>query len=166
MIRLSCILFLLAFANFAQSTAVKEAKPADGDAFELELKLQNGHIPQVFIACRSGATDGIDRRMDEMAPPPGIGTGYTFLVSPDRKSNLYKDVRAPADNVQWVLFARPGGKPVTISWDTKAIPEGWNLYCARWDGQSAQVSEVSDCRVVANVSTAALCYFRFWIARK
>jgi hypothetical protein len=104
--------------------------------------------------------------MDEMAPPPGIGTGYTFLVSPDRKSNLYKDVRAPGDTVQWVLFARPSGKPVTVTWDASAIPAGWDLFCARWDGKSASVSEVTDCRIVSSISTKALCYFRFWIARK
>jgi hypothetical protein len=162
--RLCCCLFLLALANFAQN-AVPEARES-GEGFELELKLQNGHIPQVFIACKPGASDGIDRRMDEMAPPPGIGTGYTFLVSPDRKSNLYKDVRAPADTVQWVLFARPGGKPVNVSWDSKALPEGWNLYCARWDGKSAEVTDVKDCREVSSVSTDTLCYFRFWIARQ
>lgn len=163
MIRLCCCLFLIAFANFAQNAAVPEARSND-EGFELALTLKNGHIGQVFIGCRPGASDGFDNKLDQMAPPPGIGTGYTFLVSPDRKSNLYKDLRAPGKSAQWVLFARPGGKPVSVSWDKTKLPDNLNLYCARWDGKSADVTDVSDCREVSSISTESLCYFRFWIA--
>ena len=115
--------------------------------FEIKLNIENGHIGHVFIGCRDGATDNFDNRIDDMAPPPGMGgVGYTFLVSPDRKYNLYRDIRGFSENVQWVFYGKVGIKPITLSWDTKSIPEKWNLYCGKWDGKSEGIERVLNCR--------------------
>ena len=99
-----------------------------------------------------------------MAPPPGMGgAGFTFLISPDRKHNLYRDIRGHTDSPQWVLYAKPGAAAVTVSWEPAAIPQDSNLYCSRWDGASEQVSETVNCREVHSISTKELVFFRFWI---
>ena len=132
--------------------------------FEIKLNIENGHIGHVFIGCREGATDSFDNRIDDMAPPPGMGgVGYTFLVSPDRKYNLYRDIRAFSENVQWVFYAKVGMKPVTLNWDPKAIPEKWNLYCGKWDGKSEQVGKVVNCREKFSIERDKTGFFRFWI---
>jgi hypothetical protein len=134
--------------------------------FEVELKLKNGHIGSVFIGCREGATDGMDRRVDDMAPPPGIGgVGYTFLISPDRRFNLYKDIRAYGDVVQWLFYAKVGGKPVTVSWAADAVPKGYQLYCGLWDGKSKTVADAKDCRKVTSMTLEKTGTCRFWLVK-
>ena len=132
--------------------------------FEIKLKIENGHIGHVFIGCREGATDSFDNRIDDMAPPPGMGgVGYTFLVSPDRKYNLYRDIRGFSENVQWVFYAKVGMKPVTLNWDAKSIPEKWNFYCGKWDGKSEGVGKVVNCREKFSIGRDKTGFFRFWI---
>ena len=145
------------------STEEGKNKKAHKD-FEIKLNIENGHIGHVFIGCKEKATDGFDNRIDDMAPPPGMGgVGYTFLVSPDRKYNLYRDIRGFEDKVQWVFYAKIGTKPVSLSWDAKLIPPEWNLYCGEWDGKSEGVKKVLDCREKFSISRSKTGFFRFWI---
>ena len=182
-----CLTILVAFAMFAEEpeTARKSAlaalenpvapKALEADAdFQIAIKVKHGHLRELFIGCAEGRTDGFDRRprgaglaamFDEMAPPPGIGTGYTYLVSPDRRMQLYKDIRGPQpETPQWVLFAKPGDKPVTLSWDKSQIPAGKILYCAKWDGAATDVTEIVDCAKSASVTHDGFVYYRFWLA--
>lgn len=141
--------------------------PAADQEFQIQLNIENGHIGQVYIGCKPGATDEFDGRVDDMAPPPGMGgIGYTFLVSPDRKYNLYKDIRGFADRVQWVFYAKTGVKPVQVSWEPQAIPKGWTLYCGAWDGTSEEVTGIINCRQTTTVETKKTGFFRFWIIRE
>lgn len=146
--------------------AVPETNRLQAKRFHLELQIANGHIGSVFIGCQKGATDAYDNGLDDMAPPPGIGgAGYTFLISPDRKHNLYKDIRAYADTIQWLFYAKPGHKPVDVSWDGTQIPDGWKLYCARWDGRSETVTDTVNCRETQKVTAESTTFFRFWMVR-
>ncbi len=147
--------------------AVPEPSRESGNRFIFRLDIANGHIGHVFIGCQDGATDGFDLRVDDMAPPPGIGgVGYTFLVSPDRKYNLYKDIRPFADTAQWLFYARIGQKPVRVSWNSASLPKGWDLFCGKWDGQSETVESIIDCRQEKSVEAAKTGFFRFWIVRQ
>lgn len=147
--------------------AVPGGKHHIANSFRINLNIKNGHIGSVEFGCRDGATDGYDRRIDDMAPPPGIGgVGYTFLVSPDRKFNLYKDIRAYADTVQWVFYAKIGRKPVVLSWEKSQIPNAFDLYCAEWDGRSEAVADTVNCRELESVTAEKTTFFRFWIVKR
>ena len=140
--------------------------PATPDNFTFKLSLDNGHVGEVVIGCNPKATDAYDRRLDDYAPPPGIGgVAYTFLVPPDRKMNLYQDVRAPATKakpVQWIFFARINKDPVTVSWRQAAIPKGLKLYCATWDGKSKETGEIQDMHKVSSIKLEKTGYLRVW----
>ena len=144
----------------ADSTDIKNAP------FEIKLMIKNGHIGHVFLGCHDQATDDFDNRLDDMAPPPGMGgIGYTFLVSPDRKYNLYKDIRGFADTIQWVFYAKPGTKPTIVSWDPGLIPRGWDMFCSPWDGKSETVPSNIDCKITTSIKTEKTGFFRFWMQR-
>ena len=135
--------------------------------FQIKIDIQNGHIGHVFIGCQRGATDNFDSRVDDMAPPPGMGgVGYTFLVSPDKKYNLYRDIRGFSDTVQWLFYAKTGTNPVGISWNAESIPKDWNMYCSPWDGKSENVTTTYDCRQTTFVETDKTGFFRFRIERR
>ena len=132
--------------------------------FQVKLAIEHGHIGHVYIGCQKDASDGFDSRIDDLAPPPGMGgVGYTFLVSPDRAYNLYRDIRGFSDNVQWVFYAKPGKSPVKVTWDPNSIPLGWNMFCGPWDGKSELVTVTYDCRKTNSVETDKTGFFRFWI---
>ncbi len=166
------MLIVALFFSVISATAEEAAPTAVADKgvarqFEIKLDIANGHIGHVYIGCHESATDGYDMRIDDMAPPAGMGgIGYTFLVSPDREHNLYRDIRAYADTVRWVFYAKPGRKPVEVSWDAVAIPDGWDLFCGSWDGKSEAVSSRIDCRQTTRVSTDTVSFFQFWIVRQ
>ncbi len=149
------------------TTTSKQSENAQKNkAFLIKLNIQHGHIGHVFIGCSENATDDFDNQMDDMSPPPGMGgVGYTFLISPDRKYNLYKDIRAFADTVQWVFYAKIGGNPVTVSWDPKSIPSGWDMYCSPWDGKSETVPENLNCKKATSIKADKTGFFRFWVVK-
>ena len=140
------------------------------DDFLLELTLDNGHVGELYIGCKPGATDGYDRKLDDYAPPPGIGgVAYTFLVPADRKMNLYKDVRAPSTPekpAQWLFFARIDKEPVTVTWDPKTLPVDAEIYMMKWDGKSKEPGTILDANKVQSVKFEKTGYLRIWMAPK
>ncbi len=113
-----------------------------GDDFLVQLNLKHGHLGKVFFGCQTGATDQFDRRLDIMAPPPGIATGYTAFVQPDTGMFLYQDLRAPAATITWQFKAQVfQGKPIRISWDPTKLPEHYQLRISlgetSWDMRQA-----------------------------
>ena len=171
------IIYSLVFAQIGFSSENGESKAkspnptgeetsSDTD-FQMKLDIENGHIGHVYIGCKAGATDGFDNRIDDMAPPPGMGgVGYTFLVSPDRKYNLYRDIRGFSAKVQWVFYAKVGSKPVTLSWEPDSIPNEWNLYCGKWDGKSETLKTVLNCRDKTSIQTNKTGFIRFWVEKE
>jgi hypothetical protein len=150
--------------NATATTDKTEVKDAP---FEIKLMIENGHIGHVFVGCHNQATDDFDNRLDDMAPPPGMGgVGYTFLVSPDRKYNLYKDIRGFSDIVTWIFYAKPGTKPTIVSWDPGSIPKGWDMFCSPWDGKSKTVESKINGKTTTSVKTDKTGFFRFWMQRK
>lgn len=112
-----------------KAVAKTPAKPAvkvdEGTKFELTIT--NGHLGKVILGINENATDGYDRGLDDMAPPPGMETGYTALVSPDKKY-LYRDTRKPAKEIEWIFRSKVyKEKAVVVSWDIKTIPADYNF---------------------------------------
>ena len=147
----------------------KQALPrpaVQGPTFSVKLELVGGHVGELHFGCAPGATDGYDRKLDDLVPPPGFGgVGYTFLVPPDRKMNFYRDVRPPADVTQWLFYGRVGKAPIELSWNAKTLPEGLNFYAAKWDGKSNEVGEIIDLRKVGKLKLEKTGYVRIWTAK-
>lgn len=141
--------------------------PDGAKGFRLRIGIEHGHIDSVFIGCSPQASDKFDRGLDDLAPPPGIGgVGFTFLISPDRKMNLYRDIRALADTVQWLLYAKVGTNPVRLTWDPQDIPRQWDLFCGLWDGKSPTILHPIDCRKTTEITIKETAICRFWIQRR
>lgn len=98
------------------------------DGFEVRLGLSGAHLAEVFFGCRPAATDGFDRGLDELAPPPGIETGYVGFLPPANLPLFYRDVRGLEGPHEWKLYVRVhGDRPVEIAWDRTSLPAGWLL---------------------------------------
>lgn len=111
--------------GLAAAALVSFGSSARAQEFMVKLGLKHGHLREVYLGCKAAATDGFDRRIDVMAPPPGIETGYTAFVDGSGRFYLYKDLRAPAKKVEWTFSGRVfPGKPITVSWDPKELPKG------------------------------------------
>jgi len=101
---------------------------AGAGGFRVRLELVHGHLRECWFGIDPRGTDGFDRRLDEMAPPPGIETGYTAFISPDGRYFYYKDIRGPGKRVVWKFMARVfPGKPIRIRWDAKRLPSGYRF---------------------------------------
>ena len=150
----------------SKNSIKKNDAPKIANGFEFKLDIENGHIGHVYIGCHHDATDAFDNKLDDMAPPAGMGpVGFTCLVSPDRKYNLYKDIRAFADTVQWLLYVKPKRNPVIVSWNPELIPSEWNLFFSPWDGTSEKVDAIFDCRKELTLKTDKTGFIRFWTVR-
>ena len=101
------------------------ARSAD---FKIRLGLVHGHLRETYFGCAEGATDGYDRGHDDMAPPPGIETGYTAFVSGDKRLLLYRDTRGFADTVTWRFLAQVyATKTIKIDWKPAEFPEEYDF---------------------------------------
>ncbi len=125
-------------AKKVEKVAPKKRAPRPKPDSIVEIKILNGHLGKVRLAMSTKATDKYDRGLDEMAPPPGMQTGYTALVAPDQSAFLYTDCRKTADEVDYVFYAKvysqaatgkkpAKSKPVTISWDKKKLFKGYTM---------------------------------------
>jgi len=123
---------------------------ARAEDFLVRLGLRHGHLAELFFGCDAKATAGYDRGLDDLAPPPGIETGYTAFV-PDTPNfpPFYKDVRPPAATVSWKLMAKVWrNKPIEVSWDPTTLPAGFDFAI---DGAGARL----DMRRSASVTVDA-----------
>jgi hypothetical protein len=103
------------------------ARAAGDQAFEVRLGLLRGHIPEVYLGCAEGGTSGYDRGLDDMAPPKGPNGRFSALTPPGGNLALYRDVRGPADRIEWVLTVAVPDEPVQVSWDPATLPEGFEF---------------------------------------
>ncbi len=109
-----------------KATKIAVAKKDKGQT--LELRIINGHLGKVILGLHEKATDGYDKGLDDMAPPPGMQTGYTALVPPDKKAYLYRDTRKPASEIEWIFYSKVyKDKAVKLAWNAKDIPSGYNF---------------------------------------
>jgi hypothetical protein len=114
--------------SLAASLLLALSAAADEQDFLVPLHLVHGHLSKVFFGCKPGATSGFDPRMDIMAPPPGIATGYTgFLLKPGNLL-LYRDLRPAQTTTTWTFLAKIyKGKTVKISWDSQDLPQAYQF---------------------------------------
>ena len=123
------------------------AVTAGDTGFRVRLGLVHGHLRECWFGCEKGATDGYDRRLDEMAPPPGIQTGYTAFVSPDKKFRLYKDIRGFSDILVWHFGAQVyDHKTIEITWEPKALPKAYD-FTIEMDGKKFDMRRVKNISV-------------------
>ncbi|MEA2012273.1 MAG: hypothetical protein U9O87_04195 [Verrucomicrobiota bacterium] len=120
------ILFAILFVSFAY--AEKTKRTSNKNSFSVKINLKGGHLAEVFLGCAEKATDKFDRDYDDMAPPPGINTGYTAFISPDNKFYLYKDIRPFSEVVIWNLYGKIfENKNIILNWDLKTLPENYTF---------------------------------------
>jgi len=124
------------FANNEKKAEVKKitkvTKTQTVNTFEIKIK--NGHLGKVILGVDAKATDGYDRGLDDMAPPPGMQTGYTALVSADKKSYLYRDTRKNNDTIEWIFYSKVyKKKAVVLSWDKTKLLSGYKFILEHGD---------------------------------
>ncbi len=141
--------YALAVGMLAASSQAVESKAAQSEKTVVEasqtltLKIVNGHLGKVILGLSPNASDKYDRGLDDMAPPPGMQTGYTALVSADKKHYLYRDTRKPANSIEWIFFSEVyKEKPVTISWNKSLLFKGYKLSLEHGD-KTFDMSKVS-----------------------
>lgn len=133
------------FSACTEKSAGKEESPAEKPTVKAEVKaesaqvteqestlvtlhIKNGHLSKVILGIDEKATDGYDRGLDDMAPPPGMETGYTALVSPDKQMYLYRDSRKPAKLIEWIFYGKVHkDKAIGISWDKATLPASYTF---------------------------------------
>ena len=123
--------------------AALAATPAAGD-FTVRVQLKHGHLRELYFGCAKGAGPGFDRGLDDLAPPPGIETGYTVLLPPVKKMPpFYRDIRAPGDKISWKLHDRVHqGKPITVKVEPTKLPRAYD-FMITVDGKSKDMRKVS-----------------------
>lgn len=129
--------------------------------FVLTLQLTNSHLGQIFLGCQQGATDGFDRSLDDLAPPPGIQTGYAGFISTLGNTLLYKDIKAHGDLKEWRISLEVfEGKPLRISWRPDLLPRFYKLVLVTADGEvdmaAVKQAEFTESQVIAIVGTVDL----------
>ncbi len=115
---------------------VKEVEPKVEEKQEdlVTLHIKNGHLSKVILAINEKATDGYDKKLDDMAPPPGMETGYTALVSPDKQMYLYRDSRKPGKEIEWIFYGKVHKeKVITVSWDKEKLPADYSFDLVQGD---------------------------------
>ncbi len=144
-------------ARFAVPALLVAAFPmsALADDFTVRLGLKNGHLREVFFGCAKGATDGFDRGKDDPAPPPGIETGYTAFAAPPTGMPmpfLYKDIRSPADKVEWRFHGQVyKTKIIEMSWDPKTLPDAYS-FCVIHGGTTIDMRKTKQLQVKASAT--------------
>lgn len=116
--------------DFCLALAAVLAGVACGRAadFEVPLGVRNAHLLEVRLGCNARGTDGYDRGLDDLAPPPGIETGFVGFIAPSRMPFFYKDIRGPVGPHEWRL--RIGvfrDREVELRWKAADLPEGWEF---------------------------------------
>jgi hypothetical protein len=129
--------------------------------FVLTLQLTNSHLGQIFLGCQQGATDGFDRKLDDLAPPPGIQTGYAGFISTLGNTLLYKDIKAHGDPKEWRISLEVfEGKPLRIAWRPDQLPRFYKLVLVTADGEvdmaTVHQAEFTASQVIAIVGTVDL----------
>jgi hypothetical protein len=129
--------------------------------FVLTLQLTNSHLGQIFLGCQQGATDAFDRNLDDLAPPPGIQTGYAGFSSTLGNTLLYKDIKAHGDLKEWRISVEVyEGKPLRISWRRDQLPRFYKLVLVTGaeevDMATASQVEFTDSQVIAILGTVDL----------
>ena len=115
--------------------------------FHVRLGLVHGHLRETFFGCAEGATDGFDLGHDDMAPPPGIETGYTAFISENRRLLLYRDIRGYAHTVTWRFLARVHGtKTIKIDWKPGDLPKEYG-FTLKAGGKTLDMRKVHEVRV-------------------
>lgn len=133
---LSLTVISTSFANNEKKSETKKvAKSTKTQTVNsFEVKIKNGHLGKVILGVDAKATDGYDRGLDDMAPPPGMQTGYTALVSADKKSYLYRDTRKNSDLIEWIFYSKVyKKKAVVLSWDKTKLLPGYKLVLEHGD---------------------------------
>ncbi len=115
--------------------------------FRVRLGIEHGHLRQCWFGCESGATDKYDRRLDEMAPPPGFQTGYTAFISPDNRFYLYKDIRGFSKDITWRFQAQVyDHKPIVLHWDPKKLPPKYR-FTVEYRGKKYDMAKIRELRI-------------------
>lgn len=115
--------------------------------FQVRLGLVHGHLRETYFGCADGATDDFDRGHDDMAPPPGIETGYTAFIAGNRRLLLYRDIRGHADTVTWRFLAQVySTKTIKIDWKAGDLPSEYE-FSVKAGGEVLDMRKVHEIQV-------------------
>lgn len=126
-----------------------------GEGFEIRLGFTNAHLRELFFGCSAKGTDGYDRDLDDFSPPPGIAVGYIGFYPPKKMPYFYRDIRGLEGPHQWKMAVKVvKDKPITISWDTKTLPEDWVFTLTQ--GETSILMHKKDKLIVETSATLTL----------
>ncbi len=95
--------------------------------WELSFQVDAGREHTVTIGVNDTASQGYDRKIDRVSPPPPPEGFYTFLPinDPNAKyvSMLWNDIRAPGDAIVWRLLMKRVEEEGRIEWNPNSIPK-------------------------------------------
>lgn len=114
-----------------------------GDGWMLNLGLDGADFATLTIGADPEATDGYEDSFDEFVPPAGTTTrsaegNFAGLYRPpfdESQQYFRRDIRALDGDHTWVLEleVQDGNDPLTVSWDTEALPEDIDLALSECD---------------------------------
>ena len=93
----------------------------------LGLANNGGSSATLSFGAAAGATDGVDAPLGEVELPPlPPATAFDARWVQDKGNGLWKDFRAAATELKWVLQvqAGSGGSPIRLAWPAEGLPAG------------------------------------------
>lgn len=115
--------------------------------FSCDIRCSNAQVDKLVIACHPQATDGPDAKLDIPVPPFGINSATVTLrpASPEQPA-LYQDTRSLKLPQTWHLDIRNSTrKPVRLTWNRNALPQGITFMLQRPDGQLLNMKRLPAC---------------------
>ena len=112
-----------------------------------------GSNANLRLGTNNSATDGFDSGIDVPHPPPAPGATFDacFSIAHPLFPELNRDYRAPADSITWTLHVESGTQPISLSWNSSAVPENVQL---RLTGPGLDI----DMKAASNTTLAAGAY--------
>lgn len=126
------------------------ALAAAAQDFQLRLSIKGAQVGELFLGCKTGATNDYDKGLDIFVPPPAMQNGHVGISTTKNDGLwLYKDIRTPAFPQTWQLNCTPAGKAgsISISWKQDQLPAQLSFTVKVGKGTAIDMRNVSTVRV-------------------
>lgn len=104
------------------------------------IHADNAAIHEVVLGLAPGATAGYDQGQDALAPPnPPMNTGNLYFLGTGNRRYQTEMHSSTLASDSWTLTVAAGALPVTLTWDSAAVPAGKSLIMQELDNQGQAV---------------------------